>query len=451
MAAIDVLIEGRLAGSVDLPASGWPRLRYDSAYVQAPSATPLSTLFVTERAEHSGEALANWLVGLLPDDDRVLDSLRERHEIHKSRPLDLLGTPIGEDCAGAVQFCRRERTEDLLAGRGGLHHLSDDQLLECLEKIRRDPAYRPEGYDPGGGFSLAGMQPKIALRHTPSGWALPWGAEPTSHIIKITRQQSYPHEALMEHVTMATARNLGLRVPQTGVIRRGDLEAIVVTRYDRTVRDGQLVRVHQEDLCQASGLHPDYKYQRDGGPSPTQAAALLRRVVGTPAAAVAVDRLRDQLILQWLVVHNDAHSKNFSILLAGANRALSPLYDACSWLPYRRWTPVPKLRTAMKIGPDYRISTADRAEALTRLANALDLDQLTTARRFEELAAGLPDALNQTVDSLPAIDQARPIVDNYVIEQTQRAQHCEKIAATAAKQAAARRPSPTTVPATGRA
>ena len=123
-----------------------------------------------------------------------------------------------------------------------------------------------------------------------------------------------------------------------------------------------------------------------------------------------------------------------AILLAGGNRALSPLYDACSWLPYRRWTPVPKLRTAMKIGHDYRISTADRAEALAGLANALGLNKLATARRFEELAAELPDALTQTVDSLSAIDKARPIVANYIIEQTQRAQHCEKIAATAARQ-----------------
>ncbi len=439
MVSLDVLIEGRLAGSLDLPDSGWPRLRYGATYAQADSVTPLSTLFVPELAEHSGESLSNWLVGLLPDDERVLDSMRERYGTRKSRPLDLLGTPVGEDCAGAVQFCPPERTGDLLAGRGGLHPLSDDQLIECLEEIRRDPAYRPEGYDPAGGFSLAGMQPKIALRRTPSGWALPWGAEPTSHIIKITRQETYAHEALMEHVTMATARRLGLRVPATGVVRHGDLEAIVVTRYDRALRDGQLVRVHQEDLCQASGLHPDYKYQRDGGPSPAEAAALLRRAVGASGDASAVERLHDLLILQWLVVHNDAHSKNFSILLASGNRALAPLYDACTWLPYRRRTPIPKLRIAMKIGRDYRISAADRAEALIRLADALRLGKRATARRVEELAAGLPDALHRTVASLPAVDQDRPIVANYIVEQAQRARRCEQIAQTAAERAAPRR------------
>lgn len=439
---LDVLIEGRLAGSLELPESGWPRLRYHDAYVQADSATPLSTLFVPGRSAHSGEALANWLVGLLPGDGRVLDSMRQRYSTHKSRPLDLLGTPIGEDCAGAVQFCPPERTDGLLAGRGGLHPLSDDELIECLEEIRRDPAYRPEGYDPAGGFSLAGMQPKIALRRIRSGWALPWGAEPTSHIIKVTRQEAYAHEALMEHVTMATARRLGLRVPRTGVIRRGDLEAIVVARYDRTLRSGRLMRVHQEDLCQASGLHPDYKYQRDGGPSAAEAAALLRRVVGASGATAAVEQLRDLLALQWLVVHNDAHSKNFSILLAGGNRALAPLYDACTWLPYRRRAPIPKLRLAMKIGRDYRIGTADRAEALIGLAGTLGLGQSATALRFQQLAAGLPDALHHTVASLPTVDQDRPIVADYLAEQTQRARRCEQIAEAAAERTTPRRAGP---------
>ena len=439
MASLDVLMEGQLAAHLALPESGWPVLRYRDSYMQASLATPLSTLFVPERVEHSGEPLSNWLLGLLPDDDRVLDSLRERYGTQKSRPLDLLGTPIGADCAGAVQFCTPGQTADLLAGQGGLHHLSDDEVLDCLDEIRRDPAYRPEGYDPGGGFSLAGMQPKIALRRTPDGWALPWGAEPTSHIIKITRSGVYDHEALMEHLTMATARNLGMRVPQTAVIRRGELEAIVVTRYDRARRGGRLVRIHQEDLCQASGLHPDYKYQRDGGPSPAAAAALLRRVAGTAAADAMVRQLRDMLILQWLVVHNDAHSKNFSLMLAGGRRALAPLYDACTWLPYRRSQPIPKLRTAMKIGRDYRISSADRPKALTRTADALGLDGPATARRFEEMATGLPDALREAVESLPARDQDLPTIGNYIIEQTRRAQGCEQTASRAVRQATATR------------
>ena len=94
----------------------------------------------------------------------------------------------------------------------------------------------------------------------------------------------------------------------------------MVARYDRAPRGGRLVRVHQEDLCQASGLHPDHKCQRDGGPSPADAAALLRRVVGLSGAGSAVDQLRDMLIVQWLVVHNDAHSKSERGLIGGQSR-----------------------------------------------------------------------------------------------------------------------------------
>ena len=90
----------------------------------------------------------------------------------------------------------------------------------------------------------------------------------------------------------------------------------------------------------------------------------------------------------------------------------------------------------MKVGGDYRISTADRAEALIRLADALGLGKLATARRAEELAAGLPDALHQTAASLPAVDQARPIVADYITEQAQRARRCEQIAEAAARRAA---------------
>ena len=92
----------------------------------------------------------------------------------------------------------------------------------------------------------------------------------------------------------------------------------------------------------------------------------------------------------------------------------------------------------MKIGRDYRISTADRAEALIRLADTLGISKPATARRVEELAAGLPDALHQTVASLPAVDQDRPIVANYIVEQTQRARRCEQIAETAARRTAPR-------------
>ena len=56
MASLDVVMEGQLAAHLALPESGWPVLRYRDSYMQASLATPLSTLFVPERVEHSGDA-----------------------------------------------------------------------------------------------------------------------------------------------------------------------------------------------------------------------------------------------------------------------------------------------------------------------------------------------------------------------------------------------------------
>ena len=155
------------------------------------------------------------------------------------------------------------------------------------------------------------------------------------------------------------------------------------------------------------------------------------------AECVTAQLQLETLILQWLVVHNDAHSKNFSLLIAGGQRAFAPLYDACTWLPYRRRQPIPELRTAMKIGRDYRISSADRPKALIRTADALGLDGPATAQRFEEMATELPDALREAVESLPARDQDLPMIGNYIIDQTQRARRCEPIASVAVRQTTA--------------
>jgi serine/threonine-protein kinase HipA len=50
---------------------------------------------------------------------------------------------------------------------------------------------------------------------------------------------------------------------------------IVDHRADRSRDVGRIVRVHQEDFCQALSIHPTQKYQNDGGPGVEQMADLL--------------------------------------------------------------------------------------------------------------------------------------------------------------------------------
>ena len=95
------------------------------------------------------------------------------------------------------------------------------------------------------------------------------------------------------------------------------------SRIDRNENtpDGEIARVHQEDLCQALGERPERKYQNAGGPAPPQIASLLRAFSAQPDEDV--ERFRDALIYNWLIAGTDAHAKNYSLMLAGGQVRLA--------------------------------------------------------------------------------------------------------------------------------
>jgi hypothetical protein len=139
---------------------------------------------------------------------------------------------------------------------------------------------------------------------------------------------------LNEHICMTAARTLGLAAAVTRFEAFDDETAIVVERFDRTTRNGALVPVHQEDLCQALSVPPALKYQSDGGPTPGQIAELIRSTIPGPDAETDVWRFANALAFNWLIVGTDAHAKNYGLLLAGTQIRLAPLYDIASYLPY---------------------------------------------------------------------------------------------------------------------
>ena len=161
----------------------------------------------------------------------------------------------------------------------------------------------------------------------------------------------------------------------------------MVERYDRIVDDsGAVVRVHQEDLCQALSVHPDRKYEVDGGPGAEQLGRLIRDVAGDRDVA----RFFDALVYNWLVLATDGHAKNYSLLLSGHQVRLAPLYDVASALPHLDHPR--KARLAQKIGGEYRPSFVQRRH-WERLARSLGLGSAEAHARITALAERLPDAL----------------------------------------------------------
>jgi serine/threonine-protein kinase HipA len=103
-----------------------------------------------------------------------------------------------------------------------------------------------------------------------------------------------------------------------------------------------------------------------------------------------VRRFVDALALNWLIAGTDAHAKNYSLLITAHQVRLAPLYDLASILPYDDIY-LPKLRLAMRIGSEYRVTAiTGRHWAAFAARNRLDPEE--TISRVDDLARQLPAA-----------------------------------------------------------
>jgi len=385
-----VLIGGRRAGVVTMTAAGRLTLTYDEAWQTAGDSIALSLSMPLVQQTHGDAPVRAFLWGLLPDNEGVLERWAQRYQVSARNPFAML-RHVGEDCAGAAQFARPDRVNALMADEGAVQWMNEHEVAESLRVLRRDPTAW-HVHDTGQ-FSLAGAQAKTALHHDPKTdrWGEPAGAVPTTHILKPAVTGLDDHD-LNEHLCLEAASLIGLDAAPSRVASFGAERVIVVERYDRLrPRDHIVERVHQEDMCQALGLMPTAKYQNDGGPTPEQIIELLRRnIIPHSAAEENVGRFVDALAFNWIIGGTDAHAKNYSVLLAGSQIRLAPLYDVASALPYDGMY-APKLRMAMKIGGEYGIEAAGgRHWRRFAVSNQLDPDALIV--RIDSLAASAPDA-----------------------------------------------------------
>lgn len=400
MADLEVLIHGERAGTVSGGRDGQALFSYRGEYLARPSPVPLSTGFPLDSRQHEVEA---WLDGLLADNDEVRRRWATDYGIYSTRPSDLLGTPVGRDCAGAVQFCRPQDTADLTSRSSRLDPLTESDVAGILASLRADAAAWNENRWETA-FSLGGAQAKTALRFDGGQWSLPGGSACTTHILKPAPER-FPDLDVVEHLCQQAARNLGIQAAATECAHFDDEQALVVARYDRArLPNGDWHRIHQEDACQALGVPPLRKYQSDGGPAPADIAALLRRCSNHPEADVR--HFLDGLIYNWLIVNTDGHAKNYSLLITADQVRLAPLYDLCSILPYRNRQGqrhyLPKLKMAMKVGKDYTLRQADKESAWASTADQLGIPRMEASERMKDLSERVREAFDSAIGTLPA-------------------------------------------------
>jgi serine/threonine-protein kinase HipA len=315
------LLGGKEVGRVRKGTRGRLTFVYDEGWRQAPDAYPLSLSMPLAAEEHGPSAVGAFLWGLLPDNERVIDRWAAKFQV-SARNVFALISHVGGDCAGAVQFVTPDRLDAIRSGKEDeVEWLDEPDIAKRLQTLRDDPTAWRLPRDTGQ-FSLAGAQPKTALLLQNGRWGIPRGRIPTTHILK-------PNE----HICLMLARKLGLPVAETKVMRFEKEIAIAVERYDRQFSANEIVRVHQEDVCQSLGIMPTKKYQNEGGPGPADIVELLR--TNSTDREDDVDTFVEALGFSWLIAGTDAHAKNYSLLLgSGPHIRLAPLYDIASILPH---------------------------------------------------------------------------------------------------------------------
>jgi serine/threonine-protein kinase HipA len=339
---------------------------------------------------HKHEAVHPFLEGLLPDNLTVLESTARRFGVSARDTVGLLSY-IGADCAGAVQFCAPDAVERLLSRSSELVPVGEQRIGERLNALRTGQA--TSWLIDEQRWSLAGFQPKLALHRTGSGWADASGDIPSTHIVK-PGIASLSFQALNEHVCLLAAAELGLNVASSEYASFAGEPAIIVTRYDRLRLDGdKVVRVHQEDLCQALGYSTRMKYESDGGPSALQ----ILRLLSDYCAPDDCYRFVAYLAYNYLVGAPDSHAKNFSVLLVGDTVRLAPMYDVASVFPYETEQSSELNKLAFAIG-GARVFGTLTARNWGTLAVQAGLDEQRVVDIVYDLARRLPDAMKTVLE-----------------------------------------------------
>jgi serine/threonine-protein kinase HipA len=420
-AELVALLDGKEAGRVHNDARGRLTFVYSDEWRLAADAYPLSLSMPLAAKEHGRSAVEAYLWGLLPDNEQMLARWAAKFQV-SARNVFALISHVGEDCAGAVQFVTPDRLDTIRRGtEDKVEWLAAPDIAKRLQTLRRDHAAWRLPRDLGQ-FSLAGAQPKTALLLQNNRWGIPSGRVPTTHILK-PPTGNFDGHAENEHICLGLARSLGLPAAQSEVTRFGEEIAIVIERYDRQYRGNNILRVHQEDVCQALSIMPTRKYQNEGGPSPINIIELLRTY--STDRQTDVDTFAAALGFNWLIAGTDAHAKNFSLLLSGPHVRLAPLYDVASIVPYDEFD-LRKVKFAMKVGGEYKLSEIGLRQ-WQKFAREARINADKLVERLIAMSGQLPDEANAAQARARQQGLAEPIVERLVTQLIERAGECARL------------------------
>jgi serine/threonine-protein kinase HipA len=397
-----VLLNNRLMGHLHKAATGAIEFRYDQSWLEWEHALPVSLSLPLREDAFRGEAVVAVFDNLLPDSDALRKRVAENVGAIGTDAYSLLAA-IGRDCVGALQFVADDGEHD----DGFSGETVDD---DSIERLLKGLAQAPLGLTRDDEFriSVAGAQEKTALLLQDGTWLKPHGTTPTTHILKpqigeLPNGIDLSNSVENEYYCLKLAAAFGLPVNNAEIMTFGKTTALVVERFDRRwTRDGRLLRIPQEDCCQALSVPPTRKYQSDGGPD---LKALFNLLKGSDEPAADQATVFKAQILFWLIGATDGHAKNFSIFLdPGGRYHLTPLYDVLTAQPSLDAGQIQRkqMKLAMSEGTNrhYHIDEV-LGRHFVQTGAAAGLPKTLIQRCIDEMTDGAQAALNNVERELP--------------------------------------------------
>lgn len=324
-----------LVGELGQNSSGEISFTYKGDWINSSYARPISLSMPLREQSYKGEKVFNFFDNLLPDNESIRTRIQQRFSAHSTQCIDLL-YHIGADCVGALQLLPEHITSKP-SSEIDAERISEKKIAMILKNYHSYPLGMIDNNE--FRISLAGAQEKTAFLKHAGKWWLPRRTTPTTHIFKLPIGR-IEHSGVdlsdsveNEWICLQILSAYSIPVNESKICSFDSVNALVCKRFDRTwdVNRNKILRLPQEDLCQALNYSSARKYEADGGPGILEIMNFLK---GSYNSSQDRYTFFKTCLLFWVLGAIDGHAKNFSIQLQAQSRyVMTPVYDVISAYP----------------------------------------------------------------------------------------------------------------------
>ena len=330
---LNVFLNGRLVGLLRRESTGAIDFQYAREWLDWENTFPVSLSLPLREDRYIGAPVINVFDNLLPDSDQIRRRIAQKVGADGTDAYSMLSA-LGHDCVGALQFLPDGVDPGAVGDTAG-RPVSDEEVSELIRNLTDAPL--GVGEDEDFRISIAGAQEKTALLRRDGQWFKPIGTTATTHILKpqigqLPNGVDLSNSVENEYLCLKLMEGLGVPAAKVEIADFGGRRTLIVERFDRRwTRDARLLRLPQEDCCQALSVPPTRKYQSEGGPGMRQVINLLK---GSDTPDVDITTFMRANIIFWLLGATDGHAKNFGVFITPGGRfRMTPAYDVLTAQP----------------------------------------------------------------------------------------------------------------------